>query len=267
MLHNKWKLFEAQTIHNGEKMEKNTLLTKILKKQNAPALAVLAAGIMQASVAQAILFEGTATGSWTNVVSTDAGDVFSVNNNDAGGIATFNWGTPATSFDNQFSFDGSGSDGSSGWSTLNETAFLIGDFSYRNGSTYKSTGIDGVDLSIDLAITSPLGLLDTFAFDFSITNTSNTTGNPVLDGDIVTVTSSLSPTLFNYLGSDYTLELLGFSTDGGASITTDFSSPEGAIAAAGVYGRITQNAAVPEPSILAMMGIGLLGFMFRRKGH
>lgn len=249
-------------------MNKNTLLTKIMKKQNALALAVLTAGIMQAGVAQAILFEGTATGSWINVVSTDAGDVYSVNNNDAGGIATFNWGTPATTaFDNQFSFDGSGSDGSPGWSTLDETAFLIGDFSYRNGSTFNSIGIDGVDLSIDLAITSPLGLLDTFAFDFSITNTPNTSGDPVLDGDIVTVTSSFSPTIFSYLGTDYTLELLGFSTDGGASITTDFSSPEGAIAAAGVYGRITQNFDVPEPSILAMMGIGLLGFMFRRKGH
>ena len=249
-------------------MNKSTLLTKIMNKQNALALAVLAAGIMQAGVAQAILFEGTATGSWTNVVSTDTGDVYSVNNNDAGGIATFNWGTPATTvFDNEFSFDGSGSDGGPGWSTLDETAFLIGDFSYRNGSTFNSSGIDDVDLSIDLAITSPLGLLDTFTFDFSITNTPNSTGDPVLDGDIVTVTSSLSPTIFNYLGTDYTLELLGFSTDGGASITTDFSSAEGATAAAGVYGRITQNVDVPEPSILAMMGIGLLGFMFRRKGH
>ena len=247
-------------------MNKNTPLTKVIKKQNALALAVFAAGIMQAGVAQAILFEGTATGSWTNVVSTDAGDVYSVNNNDAGGIATFNWGTPATTnFDNQFTFDGIGSDGGSGWSALDETAFLIGDFDYRNGSTYNSVGIDGVDLSIDLAITSPLALIDTFAFDFSITNTPNNTGNPVTDGDIVTVSSAFSPTVFNYLGTNYTLELLGFSTDGGSTIATDFSSPEGAQTAAGVYGRITQN--VPEPSILALMGIGLLGFMSRRKGR
>ena len=237
-----------------------------MEQKNILTLAILAAGIMQIGVAQATVFAGTATGSWTNVVSTDLNDVYLVNNNDTGGTAKFNWGTPATTtFDNQFEFNGIGSDAGPDWSASDETAFLIGDFSYRNGSTFNSVGINGVDLSIDLSINIPLSLSKIFSFDLTIFGTPNTTGDPVLDGDIVTVASTVSSTAFDYLGTSYTLELLGFSTDSGATITTSFNSPEGTTASAGVYGRITQS--VPEPSMLALMGIGLLGFKFRKKAH
>jgi hypothetical protein len=183
--------------------------------------------------ADAVSFSGTAVGSWENVVSTESDDVYSVDNSDSGGVASFNWGIPqSTDFDNQFTFDGVGSDGDPGWVTSEETPFLIGDFSYRNGSTVFSVGIVGVDLTIFLSVTSPLGVDDTYAFPFSITNTPNTTGDPVLDADIVNITNPFSTTAFNYDGIDYTLALLGFSSDGGATMRTDFSSPEGATAAA-----------------------------------
>jgi len=212
--------------------------------------------------AHAATFTGTAVGSWTNVVSTDSGDISNVANNDAGGLATFNWGVPSTTtFDNQFTFDGAGSDGLPGWSTIEGTPFLLGDFTYRNGSTTNSKGIKGVDLSVALTITSPVGVADSFAFDFSITNTPNNTGNPVTDGDIVTVLSAFSPTVFTYDSTVYTLQLLGFSSDAGATIRTDFSSPEEATAEAGLYGRITSDIppAVPEPGTLFLLGTGLVG--------
>ena len=211
-----------------------------------------------AGSASAISFTGTASGQWTDVVSTDSGDLYWVKNNDIGDVATFNWGTPATTtFNNQFTFDGIGSDGDPAWTTSDNTSFLVGNFSYRNGSTYNSTGIDGVTLDVLLSITDPLIQSDSYDFAFSITNTPNNTGDPILDGDIVTSIQSFSPTTFAYNGDSYTLELLGFSSDGGSTIRTDFSSPEGATACAGVYAKITQ-APIPEPTTMVLFGIGLI---------
>lgn len=231
------------------------------------------------SKAEAVIFTGTAVGEWTNVISVP-GNVFSVANNDLGALATFNWGstscTGCTPYDNRFRFDGIGSDGDPAFSVASEDPFLIGNFEYRNGSTSQSSsiGINGIDLEVTMNLLTPLALSESFTFDFSITNTVNSTGNPVLDGDIVTVTSSFSDTTFFYDGIEYTLQLLGFSSDGGTTIRTDFSSPEGNganPATAGVYARITseipppQNT-IPEPATLLLMAGGLGGLMkFRRK--
>lgn len=220
--------------------------------------------------ANAAIFSGSATGSWEDVVSTDSSDVYSILNNDVGGVASFNWGEggayPATTFDNQFTFNGVGSD-SGEWSVEEDIAFLLGDFTYRNGSTYNSTGVDGVDLDVAISLTNPGSMNYTFTSFFSITNTPNTTGNPTLDGDIVTLANTTGNT-FTFAGAEYTLDILGFSKDSGNTFAYDFSSPEGAIQAAGLYGKIskTGGAQVPEPATIFLLGSGLLGlFGYRKK--
>ena len=76
--------------------------------------------------ARAVVFDGTAVGSWVNPAGTFG---FSITNADAGGTADIEWGVPVPgSFTNLFTFDGVGSDGGPGWSTPDETAFKIGDF-------------------------------------------------------------------------------------------------------------------------------------------
>jgi hypothetical protein len=220
--------------------------------------------------ANATFFSGSVTGQWLNPIAGE-NDVAYIRGNDAGNTTRFIWGEPASnSFTNKFKFDGVGSDGDSEWEVEEEVEFLLGDFTYRNGSTYKSGGVKGVDLDVMISLTSPEEMDYNFSsFGFTINNTPNTSGNPVTDGDIVTLANNTTGNSFTYGGIEYTLDIMGFSQDSGQTFTYDFSSPEGATAKAGLYGKISQTgggAQVPEPATIFLLGSGLLGlFGYRKK--
>ena len=220
----------------------------------------------QTSDRDSVSFSGTAVGSWTNVDS-QSSDRFSVFNYDEWSVAIFRWGMPLAIFDNQFTFNGKGGGPfDSQWIAEIGDPFLIGNFSYRNERTGFSSTVKGVDLNIALSLSSPTGMnADSFLFDFSfyINNTPNTTGDPLgdplIDADIVTIGNTSPPAEFKYLDADYILEVLGFSSDGGENIVTNFINPEGSSKRAGVYGRISETAPVPEPATIFLLGVGLAG--------
>ena len=115
---------------------------------------------------------------------------------------------------------------------------------------------------MELSFTNPLNNAENFNYTFNIEQTLNTTGYPVLDGDILTFTANgLISDTFNFSRVDYTLKLIGFSSDGGNTFVNEFNTPENAVANATLYAEITaapNNVDVPEPTTIS--GLGLLGF-------
>ena len=216
--------------------------------------------------ARAGTFNGSAVGSWSDVQGTSPGDTYSIGNNDVGGLASFSFGVGSPP--NLFTFNGVGSDGGPGFSANAEQAFDIASFSYYNGVTTGYPQSSSVDLGIDLALTSPVSQTSSFAYNFGIDITPNATGNPVLDGDIVTIADGLTSTTFTVGNTIYTLALDGFSTDGGQTFTSQFLSPEQSTANADIYATITTNlVSVPEPSTagLVAVSLGCLTFFARRR--
>ncbi len=235
-------------------------------------------GCQTCFISQAYALRVRAFGEWSGVVSNNMYDLHWINNNDdEGGSSRFQWGTAAAgSIDNHFDFDGIGSDIQIGGASETESEsrpdfwidvpFLIGDFSYQNGMTYHSIGIEGVDLTIwlDGVGRGP----SSHGFHFSIRNTPNITGDPVEDGDIVTIDSPLSETAFLWNNGFYTLELLGFSKGAGETLTFEFLSPEDSLVSAGLYARIIpddrQPIPQPEPGTFFLLLLGLGGAWIMR---
>lgn len=219
------------------------------------------------SVAQAITIEGSAIGAWSNVIH-DSSDIYSLtpgDNNTSDTESFFNWGTAAPgSTDNQFGFNGINA-----FSAESGEKFLLGNFNYRNGTTYSWTadGITGVSLDVQFGLTSPISSVNAgnASFDFTITNTPNHDPvQPVPDGDIVALLGMSSNFSFVNQGIMYNLTILGFSVDNGSTISNNFSSPEGGTASAGLYAKFEQTP-VPEPATLLLFGLGVSGFLARRR--
>ncbi|MGD1704983.1 choice-of-anchor K domain-containing protein [Dapis sp. BLCC M229] len=196
---------------------------------------------------EAITFAGTSSGSWgLPVVS--AGAEF-LSNENGGTNNRLTWGIPpASSFKNYVQYDGLG------FSTGLNTQFAVGDLTYRNGSTFNSFNGD-FPLEVKLSFTNPFNSAENFNYIFNIFNSPNITGDPVLDGDKLKFQANgLTSDTFNFGGVDYTLNLIGFSSDGGNTFLSEFNSPEGSTAEAMLYAEIVD---VPEPT--AVFGLGLLG--------
>ncbi|QSJ15913.1 choice-of-anchor K domain-containing protein [Nostoc sp. UHCC 0702] len=210
------------------------------------------------SVQAAPPFTGASSGTWAT--PTPSGSPYVYN---GVGTNTFDWGD-ADGFGtgpNILSFDGNS------FSTGIDTPFQVGNLTYFNGTTVVGTTPSSVPLDVLLAFTDPGGLNKSFSFDFNLVSTENT-GTPEENADFVFPPSTFSSTSFNFGGQDYTLQLLGFSKDGGTTIVNQFNVLENARDTAGLYAQITKvPKPIPEPS--SLLGLMLLntggGVIFLQK--
>jgi hypothetical protein len=63
------------------------------------------------------------------------------------------------------------------------------------------------------------------------------------------------------------MELVGFSTNGGATLTNSFISNENATNSAHLYAEFIAPHAAPEPAALAILGVGLLGLAAAKRAR
>lgn len=210
------------------------------------------------SVQAAPPFTGNSSGTWGTPTPSAFPITFS-----GVGTNTFLWGDPASfgTGANSLSFAGNA------FSTNFNTPFQVGTLTYFNGTTTIGTTPNSVPLNVLLAFTDPSGLNQNFDFAFNLTSVPNT-GTPDENADFVYPPNSFSNTSFNFGGQDYTLQLLGFSKDGGTTLVNEFRVRESETDTAGLYARITLNPrTTPEPSsIQALLGIaGLSAVVGLRK--
>jgi Ca2+-binding RTX toxin-like protein len=181
---------------------------------------------------------GISTGEFSQPSDPDDNAEIELSDVNGGTSNRFEWGVAVEdSFTSILQFDGADYFGAK-----SSEPFKVGQIFYRNGTIEGDTGFDGefgfaVELDIDGLEADPAP----FEFAFDILNTPNETGDPVEDADRLRfVTSGLSPQTFEFDGKTYTLELLGFSQDGGESFEEGFDSPEEGFDIASLYGKLIQ---------------------------
>ncbi|BBD53089.1 peptidase-like protein [Planktothrix agardhii NIES-204] len=118
--------------------------------------------------------------------------------------------------------------------------FEVGMLSYFNGSIWMDTAVESVPLQIQLDLDSPTDQTKNFKFDLKLETVADCSPDPEDWKDFVYFPDVLPNETFDYGGKKYTLEVLGFSKDGGTTLENRFRVQEQEADSAGLYAKITE---------------------------
>jgi hypothetical protein len=142
-----------------------------------------------------------------------------------------------------------------------DVIFKLGDLRHYNNPIIGDAP-SSVDLTLLTSVAGAAPAIQDFRFRFLIDETPNVRPcaypSTTACADRITFQNLDLTSGFTLSGQTYTMELLGFSLNGGATLTSSFISQEGSSNVAGLYGRITSRNNVPEPSTLALVGLALV---------
>jgi hypothetical protein len=199
--------------------------------------------------------------------------------------STIFWGVPATA-SGQSGYQWTSVAGTVSFTVNpppNSAPALLGTFKNFNFPIFAPfmTSVQLV-ISADIVVNGVDQGIHTFTFQFTHDETPNggppggpfsgtcpypTAGSPNGVGvndmgcaDAETISSVSSSQTFLVGGVAYTLDILGFSQDGGATITNQFFTAENQTNTAGIYADVhTATRQVPEPGSLALFALAMLG--------
>lgn len=227
--------------------------------------ATLAMAIGSTGMAQAASV--TTSGTWTSVTLADpdpSGTLSGV------GTSQVEWGVEAGNGKSGYNFTGLTVD-----APLDGSSFLLGTFTHNNFPIFPPS-ITGANLAVNF--TGAFSKAFNFAFNHNETpNPGNGFGfcpdTPAYGTpcpDIVSIPSLVSQELVSIGGFDYNLTIEGFKPDANSSPVSQFITIEGQANSAGLYGKLVQVQATPNPvpepmTILASTAALAFGGALKRK--
>jgi hypothetical protein len=128
--------------------------------------------------------------------------------------------------------------------------FEVGKLNYFNGSIFVDTAVESVPLQIELDLDSPTDETQKFTFDLDLDTTEDTSTDLAAWSDFVYFPGVVPTQTFNYEGQKYTLELTGFSKDGGKTLENRFRVMEQEGDVASLFGKITKAPSLAAGDVL-----------------
>ena len=200
----------------------------------------------------------TSDGIWNSITETGTPNV------DGAGTDTILWGTAVNAGNSRSAWSFIGLSNFDAGDITDGSEFELGTFRHKN-SPITGGSITGADLVLDLTIGgNNLGPL-TFTFGHDETPNSGTCARTPLPGfgkcpDIVSIPMATAMETIIIDAIAYELTIEGFKLSAGGPTLSEFVTQEKADNRAQLYGSLSR--AVPEPSVLALFGLGLLGLGF-----
>ncbi|WP_432798424.1 hypothetical protein [Poriferisphaera sp. WC338] len=136
---------------------------------------------------------------------------------------------------------------------LNEP-FAGMNYYFYAGNIQDGTAVTDFNINLDLP-----GLAESFTFELALQDNSNGTQELIIIGDTADAT-------ITYTGVEYSLVLLGFSTDNGQTITNSLLIQNGQVATGNFYFQLVPTT-VPTPTAASLGLASLALLMLRKRKH
>ena len=195
---------------------------------------------------------------WTNVQSEFVGNVVYMDNDPIAGNEEIRWGRAASSAGQSgYRLEASSTPFDVGMGDV----FSLGDFTHTNQPIWDSITGAQLNITADFDIGGLSFVNEVFSFVFNHNETPNNCDTlPTCANDLVSFAGLASSDTFFVDGVEYTLELVGFSVNDLS--VEELSTEENSINTAQLLGSFR---AVPAPSAIMLLGLGLIGVALSRK--